>query len=149
MNKSITEMITSIKDMKTYSFYIGRYANSRLSSCSFSYKCWYYDGYFSSWLYGQQKSTEQIPVGLYRSMPCLVCSEENPKYDDVSLLNVDLNSFIPCLPLFNNEQLSILYSLLDDDRQVYEHAIRQQYGDYKRILIQNLKEKLARQYYLV
>jgi hypothetical protein len=107
------------------------------------------DHYFSSWLYGQQKSTEQIPVGLYRSMPCLVCSEENPKYDDVSLLNVDLNSFIPCLPLFNNEQLSILYSLLDDDRQVYEHAIRQQYGDYKRILIQNLKEKLARQYYLV
>lgn len=99
------------------------------------------DHYFSCWLYGQRKSLEQFSVNLPRSMPCLVCSQENAEHDDVSLLNVDLNSFIQCLPLFNNEQLSILYSLLDDDRQVYENAIQQQYEDYKQILIQNLNEK--------
>lgn len=107
------------------------------------------DNYFSSWLYGQRKSIEQIPVDLPGSVPCLVCSEETPKQSDVSLLTVDLHLFLQCLPLFNNEQLSILYSLLDDDRHVYENAIRQQYEDYKRILIQNLNKKFAEQYYLV
>jgi hypothetical protein len=107
------------------------------------------DYYFSYWLYGQRKSTEQILVNLPRSMPCLVCSQENSKYDDVSLLNVDFNSFLQCLPFFHNEKLSILYSLLDDDRHVYQNAIRQQYEDYKQILIQNLKEKFTEQYYLV
>jgi hypothetical protein len=107
------------------------------------------DQYFSYWLYGQRKSTEQIPVRLCRSMPCLVCSEENSKDDDVSLLNLDLNSFVPCLPLFNNEKLSILYSLLDGDRQVYECAIREQYEDYKQILFQHLRRKRAGQYYPV
>jgi len=107
------------------------------------------DDYFSLWLYGQRKSTKQISVYLSRSIPCLICSEETPKQSDVSLLTVDFHLFLQCLPLFNNEQLSILYSLLDDDRHVYENAIRQQYEDYKQILIQNLKEKFAEQYYLV
>jgi hypothetical protein len=107
------------------------------------------DHYFSYWLYGQRKSTEQISVSLPRLMPCLVCSQENSQHDDVSLLNVDFNSFVQCLPLFDNEQLSILYSLLDDDRQVYQNAIRQQYEDYKQILIRNLTRKLDEQYYLL
>jgi hypothetical protein len=67
-------------------------------------------------------------------MPCLVCSQENSEYDNVSLLNVDLKSFLQCLPLFDKEQLSILYLLLDDDRQVYENTIRQKYEAYKKIL---------------
>ncbi|CAF1091263.1 unnamed protein product [Rotaria sp. Silwood1] len=107
------------------------------------------DHYFSYWLYGERKSTKQILVNIPRSIPCLVCSQENCQYDDISLLNVDLNSFLQCLPLFNNEQLAILYSLLDDDRQVYEDTIRQQYAQYQQILIKQLKEKLAGQYYLV
>jgi hypothetical protein len=68
-------------------------------------------------------------------MPCLVCSQENSEYDNVSLLNVDSKSFHQCLPLFDKEQLSILYLLLDDDRQVYENTFRQKYEDYKQILI--------------
>ncbi|CAF2441908.1 unnamed protein product [Rotaria sp. Silwood2] len=107
------------------------------------------DYYFSYWLYGQRKSTKQILVNIPRSIPCLICSQENSQHDDVSLLNVNLDSFIQCLPLFNNDKLELLYSLLDDDRQVYENAIRQQYGEYKQILIKQLKEKLAGQYYLV
>ena len=107
------------------------------------------DEYFSSWLYGQRKSTEYIPIHLSRSTPCLVCSQEKCKQSDVSLLMVDFHLFLQCLPLFNSEQLSILYSLLDDDRHVYENAVRQQYEDYKQRLIRNLKEKLAEQYYLV
>jgi hypothetical protein len=107
------------------------------------------DDYFSSWLYGQRKSIKQIPVYLSRSIPCLVCSQQISKQSDVSLLTVDLHLFLQCLPLFNNEQLSIIYSLLDDDRHVYEKAIRQQYEDYKWILIQNLNRKFAEQYYLV
>ncbi|CAF3704693.1 unnamed protein product [Rotaria sordida] len=107
------------------------------------------NNYFSYWLYGQRKSTKQILVNLSRSLPCLVCSQENHQHNYVSLLSVDLNAFIQRLSLFDNEQLAILYSLLDDDRQVYEYAIRQQYEDYKRILIKQLKEKLAGQYYLI
>jgi hypothetical protein len=107
------------------------------------------DYYFSYWLYGQRKSTEQIFVNLSRSMPCLVCSQENPKHHDGSLLTVDFNSFLQCLPLFDNEQLSILDSLLDTDRYVYQNAIRQQYEDYKQILQKNLRKKLTEQYYLV
>ncbi|CAF3411860.1 unnamed protein product [Rotaria sp. Silwood2] len=107
------------------------------------------DYYFSYWLYGQRKTTKQILVHIPRSIPCLVCSQENRQHDDVSLLNVDLNSFIQCLSLFNNKELAILYSLLDDDRQVYDNVIRQQYGQYKQILIKQLKEKLTGQYYLV
>jgi hypothetical protein len=83
-------------------------------------------------------------------MPCLICSlQENSQDHDVSLLNIDFHSFVQCLPLFDTEKLSTLYSLLDYDRRVYENAIRQQYQDYQRILIQNLREKLAKQYYLV
>ncbi|CAF2867777.1 unnamed protein product [Rotaria sp. Silwood2] len=107
------------------------------------------DYYFSYWLYGQRKSTKKILVNIPRSIPCLICSQENSQHDDVSLLNVNLDSFIQCLPLFNNDKLALLYSLLDDDRQVYENAIRQQYGEYKQILIKQLKEKFAGQYYLV
>jgi hypothetical protein len=107
------------------------------------------DYYFSYWLYGERKSTKQILVNLPRSMPCLVCSQENFNHCDISLLNVDFNSFIQCLPLFNNEQLSILNSLLDYDRHVYHNIIRQQYEDYKQILRQNFRKKLDQQYYLV
>jgi hypothetical protein len=107
------------------------------------------DEYFSYWLYGQRKSIEEIPVSLPRLMPCLVCSHENTKYDDVSLLNVKFHLFVQCLPLFDNEQLTILYSLLDDDRQVYENAIRQQYGNYKQILIKQLRTKLTGQCYRI
>ncbi|CAF3826863.1 unnamed protein product [Adineta steineri] len=80
------------------------------------------DIYFSYWLYGERKSIEQIPVNLSQSISCHICSQEN---DDFSLLNIDLNLFLRCLPLFNNEQLSIIYSLLDDDQQIYRNAIRQ------------------------
>ncbi|CAF1121426.1 unnamed protein product [Adineta steineri] len=97
------------------------------------------DIYFSYWLYGERKSIEQIPVNLSQSISCHICSQEN---NDFSLLNIDLNLFLRCLPLFNNEQLSIIYSLLDDDQQIYRNAIRQQYENYKQILIQNLKAKL-------
>ncbi len=62
------------------------------------------DDYFSPWLYGQRKSTEQIPVHLSRSIPCFVCSQETSKQSDVSLLTVDLHLFLQCLPLFNNPQ---------------------------------------------
>jgi hypothetical protein len=93
------------------------------------------DQYFSFWFYEQRKSIEQFSITLPRSMPCLVCSQENSQYDNVSLLNVDLKSFLQCLPLFDKEQLSILYLLLDDDRQVYENTIRQKYEDYKQIFI--------------
>jgi len=107
------------------------------------------DYYFSYWLYGQRKSTKQILVNLPQSMPCLVCSPENPKQYDFSLLILDLNSFLKCLPVFPNEKLSTIYSLLDEDRYVYENAIRQQYEDYKQILQKNLRKKLAEQYDLV
>ncbi len=99
------------------------------------------DNYFSYWLYGQRKSTEQISVNLPRSMPCLVCSDDRIKSDDFSLLNVDMNLFLRCLPLLDNQQLSILYSLLDDDQQSYQYAIRQQYQDYKQRLLDILKRK--------
>ena len=103
------------------------------------------DCHFSSWLYGQKKSTEQIPVNLSRSMPCLICSNDYFKHEDFSLLNVDMNSFLRCLPLLNHQQLSILYSLLDDDQQSYQYAVRQQYHHYKQLL----KTKLSQQYHLV
>ncbi|CAF1159276.1 unnamed protein product [Adineta steineri] len=94
------------------------------------------DHFFSYWLYGQKKSIEQIPVNLPRSMPCLVCSDNNnTKYEDFSLLTVDINLFLRCLPLLNNEQLSILYTLLNDDQQSYQYAIRQQYQNYKQRLL--------------
>ena len=108
------------------------------------------DGYFSSWLYGQQKSTRVIPVDLARCEPCLVCSsDEIHEKHDGCLLNVDLNSFQQCLPLFDRKQLSILNLLLDDDRHVYENAIRQQYEDYRQILKENLRQKFAQQYFPV
>ncbi|CAF1100467.1 unnamed protein product [Rotaria sordida] len=107
------------------------------------------DDYFSYWLYGQRKSTEQIPVNLSRSIPCLVCSNNNANCEDFSLLTVDMNSFLQCLPLLNTEELSILYSLLDGDQKVYQHAIRQQYQDYKQQLIEILKRKRNERYYLV
>lgn len=101
------------------------------------------DHYFSYWLYGQRKSTKQFLVDLPRATPCLACSEESSQREvDISLLNVDFNSFFHCLPLFNQEQLSLLYSLLDDDRLVYENTIRQQYDNYKQILLENLQNKL-------
>jgi hypothetical protein len=99
------------------------------------------DHFFSYWLYGQRKSTEQISAQLPRSMPCLVCSDDRIKSDDFSLLNVDMNLFLRCLPLLDNQQLSILYSLLDDDQQSYQYAIRQQYQDYKQRLLDILKRK--------
>jgi hypothetical protein len=99
------------------------------------------DHYFSYWLYRQRQSTEQISVNKPRSMPCLVCSDENIKSEDFSLLTVDINLFLRCLPLLDNQQLSILYSLLNDDQQLYQYAIRQQYHDYKQQLIQILKKK--------
>ena len=107
------------------------------------------DHLFSSWLYGQRKSIEQIPVDLSRSAPCLVCSNNDPQQSDLSLINVDFNLFIQSLPLFNREQLSTLDSLLSDDRHVYENAIRQQYQLYKQMLLRILKDKLAQRYYLV
>ncbi|CAF1236941.1 unnamed protein product [Adineta ricciae] len=101
------------------------------------------DHYFSYWLYGQRKSTKQFLVDLPCSTPCLACSGESPQREvDISLLNVDFDSFLHCLPLFNQAQLSLLYSLLDDDRLVYENTIRQQYDNYKQILLENLQNKL-------
>jgi hypothetical protein len=159
--KSIKDIITSIKDKKRHIYFLEEMqaADYRLvRSClnagimlgiKQSVLPKIVDDYFSSWLYGQRKSIEQIPVYLSRSIPCLVCSQQIPKQSDVSLLTVDLHLFLQCLPLFNNEQLSIIYSLLDDDRHVYQNAIRQQYEDYKWILIQNLNRKFAEQYYLV
>ncbi|CAF3406120.1 unnamed protein product [Rotaria socialis] len=99
------------------------------------------DVYFSSWLYGQRKSTEQIPVNLCRFGPCLICSNGNLKCEEFSLLTVDLNSFLQCLPCLNNDELSILYSLLDGDQQSYQYAIRQQYQDYKQLLLGVLSRK--------
>jgi hypothetical protein len=99
------------------------------------------DHYFSYWLYGQGKLTEQIPANLPLNQSCLVCSHENKKCEDFSLITVDINLFLRCLPLLNNEQLSILYSLIDDDRQLYQNLIRQQYQNYKQILRQILKQK--------
>lgn len=107
------------------------------------------DHYFSYWLYGKRRSTKQILVNLPRPMPCLVCSKEYIQHEDISLLTVDFYLFIQCLPLFNSEQLAIVYSLLDDDRQFYENTIRQQYGSYKHLLIQLLRKKLAKEYHLV
>lgn len=99
------------------------------------------DHYFSYWLYGQRKSIEQIPVDIPGSMSCLVCSNDKIKSEDFSLLTVDINVFLRCLPLLNNEQLSILYSLLNDDQQSYQYAIRQQYQDYRQQLIEILRKK--------
>lgn len=99
------------------------------------------DHYFSYWLYGQNKSTEEISVNLSRSTPCLVCSNENIKSEEFSLLNIDLDLFLRCLPLLNNQQLSILYSLLEDDQQLYLFIIQQQYLNYKQRLIENFKRK--------
>ncbi|CAF3061167.1 unnamed protein product [Rotaria socialis] len=107
------------------------------------------DDYFSYWLYGQRKSTKQILINVPGSIPCLVCSKENSQYQDICLLTIDLNSFLQYLPLFNSEQLTTLYSLLDGDRQFYEYAIRQQYKDYKQMLIQQLEINRTRQYHLV
>jgi hypothetical protein len=103
------------------------------------------DHYFSYWLYGQRKSIEQIPFNLPGSSSCLVCSDDNITSEDFSLLTVDMNLFLRCLPLLNNEQLSILYSLLDDDQQSYQYAIRQQYQDYKQRLIEILNRKTNEQ----
>jgi hypothetical protein len=103
------------------------------------------DHYFSYWLYGQRKSIEQIPFNLPGSSSCLVCSDDNITSEDFSLLTVDMNLFLRCLPLLNNEQLSILYSLLDDDQQSYQYAIRQQYQDYKQRLIEILSRKTNEQ----
>jgi len=104
------------------------------------------DHYFSYWLYGQRKSIEQISVNLPRSISCLVCSDDDYiKSHHFSLLTVDMNLFLRCLPLLNNEQLSILYSLLDDDQQSYQYAIRQQYQDYKQRLIEILNRKTNEQ----
>jgi hypothetical protein len=102
------------------------------------------DHYFSYWLYGQRKSTEQISVQLPRSMPCLVCSDDQVKLEDFSLLTVDINLFLRCLPLLDHQQLSILYSLLDEDQQSYQYAIRQQYYDYKQRLEEILTRKSER-----
>jgi hypothetical protein len=102
------------------------------------------DHYFSYWLYGQRKSTEQISVQLPRSMPCLVCSDDQVKSEDFSLLTVDINLFLRCLPLLDHQQLSILYSLLDEDQQSYQYAIRQQYYDYKQRLEEILTRKSER-----
>ncbi|CAF1460245.1 unnamed protein product [Rotaria magnacalcarata] len=107
------------------------------------------DDYFSHWLYGQRKSTKQILINVPGSIPCLVCSKENSQCQDICLLTIDFNSFLQYLPLFNNEQLTTLYSLLDGDRQFYEYAIRQQYKDYKQMLIQQLEINRTRQYHLV
>ncbi|UJR23996.1 hypothetical protein I4U23_026962 [Adineta vaga] len=96
------------------------------------------DHYFSYWLYGERKSTKQFLVNLPQSTSCLICSKTE---DEISLLNVDLYSFLHCLSLFNHEQLSILYSLLNDDRLVYENAIRQQYENYRRILIETFNNE--------
>ncbi len=53
------------------------------------------DDYFSPWLHGQRKSTEQILVYLPQSIsPSLVCSQENPEHHDRSLLSVDLHLFL-------------------------------------------------------
>lgn len=98
---------------------------------------------FSSWLYGHEKWIEEIPVELSRSIPCLICSNEYSKQSDLSLINVETNLFNQSLILFNNEQLSILFSLLEDDRIVFENAIRQQYHDYKQILCKVLKKKTS------
>lgn len=65
-------------------------------------------------------------------MPCRIYTQKNFKFvERISLLTVNLNLFLHCLVLFNNEQLAILYLLLDDDRQVYQNTIRQQYAGYK------------------
>ena len=107
------------------------------------------DHFFSYWLYGQRKSIEQIPVHFPGSMSCLVCSDESIKFQDFSLLTVDMNLFLRCLLLLNNEQLSILYSLLNDDQQTYRYAIQQQYQDYKQRLRQILKTKNNELYHFV
>ncbi|UJR24784.1 hypothetical protein I4U23_006159 [Adineta vaga] len=92
--------------------------------------------YFSSWLYGEKKSIEQISIDLPRSIPCLVCSHENISNEEFSLLTVDMNLFLRCLSMLNNEQLSILYSLLYEDEQSYENVIREQYRNYKQYLLE-------------
>ena len=94
------------------------------------------DKYFSSWLYGEQKTSEQIAVSLPRSDPCFICDDHQRQKNQFSLLTVDLRLFQRSLPLFNTEQLSILYSLLDDDRQSYQYLIRQQYLNYRQQLIE-------------
>ena len=84
------------------------------------------DQYFSSWLYGERKSTVEIPVHLSR--------QDRPD-EDFSLLTVDVRLFGQCLPTFSEEQLFILHSLLDGDRQIFERTIREQYRHYREMLI--------------
>jgi hypothetical protein len=92
------------------------------------------DHYFSYWLYGQRKSI-QLPRSISYS-------DDQIKSEDFSLLTVDINLFLRCLPLLDKQQLSILYSLLDDDQQTYQYVIRQQYQDYKQRLEDILKRKI-------
>lgn len=96
------------------------------------------DHSFSFWLYGEKKSMQHISVPLLRSNPCEICDENHHQQSHAhfSLLNVDLHLFQRSLPLFNFNQLSTLYTLLDEDRKSYQSAIEQQYQSYRQILIQ-------------
>jgi hypothetical protein len=40
-----------------------------------------------------------------------------------TLTTINMGLFLQCLPLLNNEQLSILHSLLSDDQQSFQDAI--------------------------
>ena len=91
------------------------------------------DQYFSSWLYGERKSTVEIPVHLSRPDRC--CQDRHDEDEDFSLLTVDVRLFRQCLPTFSEEQLFILHSLLDGDRQIFERTIHEQYRHYREMLI--------------
>lgn len=101
------------------------------------------DHRFSYWLYGERKFEQTIPVEIPRPTPCLVCSYKNEKTVDFSLLTVDESVFQHCLTMLTDEELFILNSLLDDDRHIYQVMIQEQYQNYKRALIEMLKQKLS------
>ena len=97
------------------------------------------DHSFSYWLYGERKSIDALPANLMRSNPCHICQRDFPP-EDFSLLNVDLRLVERSLPLFDLGQLITLYSLLNDDRQAFQSAIRQQYHSYRQSLLVQLRK---------
>ena len=99
------------------------------------------DQEFSCWLYGQRKLSEDMYIALPRSVSCLLCSHDKGRPEELSLLNVDPTYFLRCLPALDTEQLLDLYSLLDEDRQSYENAIRQQYQSYKQTCMELRQQK--------
>lgn len=106
------------------------------------------DQTFSYWLYGERKMKKQFPILIHRSIPCLICSSNQEKNKEFSLLTVNESLFQHCLFIFNHQQLSILYSLLENDYQSYQDQIQQEYLQYQNILIQILKQKLMMKIFL-